>query len=138
MNPIIDVLLRYVQRTAAEVSVTLLVSGQRITGFLTPTQRYERWEREVMHRASLGGGTFELPSLDTEVLSEKEVFDIQDAWPDLEQKLEEAGTGFSYLCLRDAVLHSAVPVSDRTCPLLILTTQSVDGVMVGFHADDRA
>ena len=133
MNPLIDNWLRIVHKTAAEVQVTLLVSGHRITGTLTPIQRYSDWELEVFSRAALEEEGFGLPSLELPPITPQQAERVIADWPNVEKDLEAHGRGFDMLCLRNATVHEQMPKNSWSCPLLLVATDAVVAFMPGVH-----
>lgn len=136
MNPIVDPWLRFIHKTGTELAVTLFVAGRRITGFLTPIQRYEVWEKEVLRRAALAGGEFKLPSLELPPITREDAQKVQEAWPDLEKEVydESVGAdGFACLCLRNATVHEGAPAASVSYPALIIAVEAVAAFMPGFH-----
>jgi hypothetical protein len=134
MNPVIDPWIRFVHENAVEVAVTLLVSGRLVTGMLVPTQRYERWEREVLKRTELAGGRFELPSLELPPMSKEDVAETRTRWPDIEQELypdHAQEEGFAYLCLRNARIYDVMNRSSIPLPFLLLSVHAVAALMPG-------
>jgi hypothetical protein len=134
MNRLIDSWLRVVHSTGSEVQVTLLVSGRRITGHLTPIQRYNEWEREVFSRAAREKGTFTLPTLELPPITPQMVQRVVADWPKMEKDLDTPGGGFALLCLRNATVHEAMPRNDWSCPLLLVATDAVAAFMPGAHS----
>lgn len=134
MNPLVDVWLRLVNRTGSEIPVTLLVSGKRITGFLTPLERFRSWEREVLARASRTAEGFSFPSEGLGPITPEMSKKVQDLWPELERDLESepsSTAGFTYLCIRDATMHEVVPVASSHFPMLLIAAPAVEGFMPG-------
>lgn len=136
MNPLVDSWLRAVHATGVEISVTLLVSGRLITGMLTPIQRYEDWEREVLRRAFLEGGKFTLPSVELSPITADYSEKVRKAWPDLERELYDdsrEAKGFAYLCLRNATVHEPIPAASLKSPFVLVAVDAIAAFTPGIQ-----
>lgn len=132
---LMDSYLRLVHSVGAEISVTLLVSGKRITGHLMPIQRYHDWFQEVMMRAVQGGGHFRVPSNILAPLTEQQSAKVREEWPGIEAKLEESYAPFETFCLRNVTVHEVPPMGNWECPILLISTAAVAAVMPGGPRD---
>ena len=127
----LDLWLSLVHQFGVEVQVTLLASGHRITGHLTPIQRYTEWQREVFSRAALEKG-FTLPSLELPPITPEQTAKVKAAWPEMEKQIGE--TGFATLCLRNAKVHEPMPMHNWSCPFLLVATGAVAAFFPGVHS----
>jgi hypothetical protein len=144
MNPIIDPWLKAVHATGSEISVTMIVSGRTMTGYLTPSQRYRLWEEEVLRRTGQGGGHFTLPSTELGPIDEKLQERVRAEWPNLEKEVYEDGLpdskGFAFACVRNAWIYdwrSSLP-GPLTLPMLLVSVHAVAACSPGvFDAEER-
>jgi hypothetical protein len=141
VNPIIDPWLRRVQASGAEIAVQLLVSGRRVTGFLTPYQRYDEWEFEVRRRALREGGHF-VARGDLGPISPKLSKRVADEWPALQAKMDadDDGAPNGLLCayVRDATIHEVVPMNSTRVPMLLVLAAEIAACSLGIPGEDHS
>ena len=116
-----------VQSTGNEVSVTLLVHGTLVSGFLTAPCRYADWEARSVEicRVMGNGGQDNTAAPPTAA----EVLLIQERWAD-----EHGGEDFmesspAELCLRNAMV--AAPMAPLTFAYLLVDVSSVGAFTLG-------
>jgi hypothetical protein len=125
-----------VETTGGEVSVTLLVGGVSITGFLTSTTRFNHWQARMINIAlEVGSGE---QDGSTEPPNAAERKEIQDGW-EAEIAKAELGDGevsrisLPSLCVRDALVMAGVPAHWAQHAYLLISADHVSAITLGFR-----
>ena len=131
----LDRWIRVVQSAGTEVSVTVLVSGVLITGFLTPWARYTSWSQEVAMRAMHEGGTHPLPDAAMGPISEHMTARVRAEW---DAEVQEAGVdpddywpAFEQFALRDVEIRAGMKMYWPQVPYLVVSVSEVAAFMPG-------
>ena len=123
--------LSTVYQHGIEVSVTLIVSGKRVTGLLSPVQRYLDWQEEVFARALSNHGQFKIPSTELGPMSESQRESIVARWPEMEARLQESNESFPVLCIRNAEVQESSAAYNWRMPFLLIPAEHVAAFSVG-------
>jgi hypothetical protein len=138
MQHILNRWIRYVESTGSEVSITLLVGGTTIVGFLTPMLRYNQWLTEVIHRTKHAGGSTSLPWVEMLPISPEVREQVRAEWgedgltheggnPD--DPVEQRGPG---CVIRNAEVRPPGPkMYWQTYPYLLVQVTAVDAINIG-------
>jgi hypothetical protein len=135
--------IRLVESAGQELAVTIMVGGVVITGMLTPWDRYQTWQKEVLMRAARAGGKAILPSDPMAPISPTESERARGKW---DQKLREEGVDaddedvevvFRNFAVRDARVEAGVPMNWVTYPYLAVNAEAVQTFFPGWIGRER-
>jgi hypothetical protein len=137
--PLTDGWVHIIQSNAAELGVTIVVSGVVIEGTLTPAQRWAEWTGDVLSVAlQLGGGPIDGS---TEPMSPAQADRIREEWKQGGKAKAHAEDGetpsFNTLYLRDTVIRSGIPADWRRVPFLAVSASHVSAFSIGTVTEGR-
>ena len=122
----IDILIRLVESSGAEVHVTILLHGVPVEGKLTSTLRFNRWAKETLQISAATGST--IPAGESEPPRRDEAKAIKDRLD--QDPMSETGR-FEETCLRDAIVKAGPRSTWQTYPYLLVAAGNIDAVTLG-------
>jgi hypothetical protein len=125
-----DALVNFVEARGLELSVTLVVQGTPIIGYLTSVLRDGEHTRRVFDAWHLVGNglTHQVP----DPVSAEETARIRAAWEEEHPEWSTEDYTFDRLCLRDATVRSGPVETWTRCHYLVVATDHVSAIALGF------
>jgi hypothetical protein len=124
-----DPLVRFVESGGFEVSVTLVVQGTPVVGYLTSVLREAEHARHLFDAWLLVGNglTHQVP----DPVSAEETARIRAAWEEEHSEWSTEDYTFERLCLRDATVRSGPAETWTHCHYLVVATDHVSAIAMG-------
>ncbi|UCD25499.1 MAG: hypothetical protein JSW51_06185 [Gemmatimonadota bacterium] len=118
----LDAWITEVNSLGTESAITLIMSGMTVTGFITPTARYQAWLDEIANRAAFGERV--LPSSEIGPISPEQSELVRKGWS--ESVFGEGDEVPKQFCLRDATILVAGDQRDwLRIPFLVVSRSAV-------------
>ena len=122
-----------------EIPVTLVVSGKLVSGYVTSPLRFQKWSTEVIRRAQLAGGTYDVPDAEMQPLTESEKAELKTIAEAARSKL--SGQEMLEGEIEDPDLSEMMPILHlrnvfiegigREMPYVAVQTDRIDALTIG-------